>query len=202
MLAQHRVERQLNEITAIQELLNLLDIKSTIITLDTMGSQRDIVSHIIAQGGDYTLALKGNQGHLHKGVKAFFKAAENTEWAGIEYRYSKGTESGHHRLEHRQVWAIPISQLSDLPNRIKWQGLTSVVIVKRERKLWNKTTEEVCFYITRLAANAVMLAQATRSHWGIENSLHWYWMSLSKKAKAGFAGGIALRIWGCYGVCY
>ena len=173
VLAQHRVESKSNEITAIPELLNLLDIKGTIITLDAMGTQRDIASQIIAQGGDYILALKGNQGHLHKVVKAFFKAAENTEWAGIEYRYSEGTEGGHHRIEHRQVWAVPISQLPDLPNRTKWQGFTSVVMVKRERQLWNKTTEEVCFYITSLAADAVVLAQAIRSHWGIENSLHW-----------------------------
>ena len=106
-------------------------------------------------------------------MKAFFQTAEKTQWVGIEYRYSEYSEAGHHRTEHRQVWAIPISQLPDLPNRTKWQGLTSVVMVKRNRRLWNKTTEEVCFYITSLAADASFLAQAIRSHWGIENSLHW-----------------------------
>ena len=106
-------------------------------------------------------------------MKTFFKAAEKSQWAGIEYSYSEYSEAGHHRTEHRQVWAVPISQLPDLPNRTKWKGLTSVVMVKRKRRLWNKTTEEVCFYITSLAADAVFLAQAIRSHWGIENSLHW-----------------------------
>ena len=108
VLAQQRVESKSNEIMAIPDLLNLLDIKGAMITLDAMGTQRDMASQIIAQGGDYILALKGNQGNLHKGVEAIFKAAENTEWAGIEYRYSECMEVGHHRLEHRQVWAIPI----------------------------------------------------------------------------------------------
>ena len=106
-------------------------------------------------------------------MEAFFKAAEESQWAGIEFSYSEYTEAGHHRIEHRQVWAVPISQLSDLPNRTKWKGLTSVVMVKRQRCLWNQTTTEVCFYITSLAADAKIMASAIRSHWGIENSLHW-----------------------------
>jgi predicted transposase YbfD/YdcC len=68
---------------------------------------------------------------------------------------------------------VPISQVSDLPNQSKWQGLTTVVMVQRERRLWNKTTTEVCFYITSLGAEATLLAQAIRAHWSIENSLHW-----------------------------
>lgn len=173
LLAQQRVESKSNEITAIPELLNLLDIQGAVITLDGMGTQRDIASQIIDQGGDYILALKGNQGKLHKGVETFFKAAEKAQWSGIEFSYSECTEAGHHRIEHRSCWAVPISQLPDLSNRWKWKGLTSVVMVKRERRLWNKTTTEVCFYITSLRADATVLATALRSHWGIENSLHW-----------------------------
>ena len=173
VLAQQRVESKSNEISAIPELLNLLDIRGAIITLDAMGTQRDIASQIIDQGGDYILALKGNQGKLHKGVETFFKTAEKTQWEGIEYSHSEYREAGHHRTEHRQVWAVPITQLCDLPNRAKWQGLTTVVMVKRNRRLWNKTTQEVCFYITSLAAESAFLAQAIHSHWGIENSLHW-----------------------------
>ena len=173
VLAQQRVESKSNEITAIPELLNLLDIKGAIITLDAMGTQREIAAQIVDQGGDYILALKGNQGTLHTQVKAFFKMAEQTQWAGIDVSYSECTEAGHHRIERRQVWAVPISQVPDLPNPSKWRGLATVVMVKRERRLWNKTTTEVCFYITSLAADATVLAQAIRSHWGIENSLHW-----------------------------
>ena len=173
MLAQCRVESKSNEITAIPELLALLDIKGAIITLDAMGTQRSIAKQIVGQGGDYILALKGNQGKLHQRVKAFFQHAEETQWSGIEVSYSDTTEAGHHRVEHRQVWAVPITQVPDFPQADKWQGLTTLVMVKRKRRLWNKTTFEVCFYITSLGADATLLAQAIRAHWGIENSLHW-----------------------------
>jgi predicted transposase YbfD/YdcC len=173
VLAQQRVERKSNEITAIPELLNLLDISGAIITLDAMGTQRAIAEQIIDQGGDYILALKGNQGSLHKSVKAFFETAEQSQWAGIDFSHSDCTEAGHHRIEHRQVCAVPLSQVPTLPNRSKWKGFATVVMVKRARQLWNKTTTEVCFYITSLAADAALLARAIRCHWSIENSLHW-----------------------------
>jgi predicted transposase YbfD/YdcC len=173
VLAQQRVERKSNEIAAIPELLNLLDISGAIITLDAMGTQRAIAAQIIDQGGDYILALKGNQGSLHQGVKAFFETAEQNQWAGLELSHSDYTEAGHHRIEHRQVCAVPLSQVPTLPNRSQWKGFATVVMVKRARQLWNKTTTEVCFYITSLAADAVLLARAIRCHWSIENSLHW-----------------------------
>jgi predicted transposase YbfD/YdcC len=173
VLAQQRVESKSNEITAIPELLNLLDISGAIITLDAMGTQRAIAEQIIDQGGDYILALKGNQGSLHKSVKAFFETAEQSQWAGIDFSHSDCREAGHHRIEHRQVWAVPLSQVPTLPSHSKWKGLSTVVMVKRERQLWNKTTTEVCFYITSLAADAALLARAIRCHWGIENSLYW-----------------------------
>jgi predicted transposase YbfD/YdcC len=173
VLAQQRVESKSNEITAIPELLNLLDINGAIITLDAMGTQRQIATQIIEQGGDYILALKGNQGSLHQGVKAFFESAQANQWAGIEHSYDDATEAGHHRIEHRQAWAVALSQVPGLVTRSKWRGLATLVMVKRKRQLWNKTTNEVCFYITSLAADATQLAQAIRAHWGIENSLHW-----------------------------
>jgi predicted transposase YbfD/YdcC len=173
VLAQQRVEGKSNEMTAIPELLNLLDIQGAMITLDAMGTQRKIAAQIIDQGGDYILALKGNQGDLHKRVKAFFSAAEHSQWAGIDVSYHQSVESGHHRIEHRQVWAVPISQIPNFPSAGKWQGLATVVMVKRRRELWNKTTTEVCFYITSLGADAIVLSGAIRCHWGIENSLHW-----------------------------
>ena len=173
VLAQQAVESKSNEITAIPELLNLLDITGAIITLDAMGTQRDIASQIIEQKGDYILALKGNQGNLHKKVVAFFEQAQANNWQGIDYSYSQKTEAGHHRIEHRQVWVVDLDQLPELSEAKKWKGLTSVVMVKRERQLWNKRTTEVCFYITSLEPDAVVLAQVIRAHWGVENSLHW-----------------------------
>jgi len=173
VLAQQRVDGKSNEITAIPELLELLDIEDTIITIDAMGTQTKIADQIIRQGGDYILALKGNQGNLHKGVKTFFEQAIAQNWSGIDVSYSATTEASHHRIEHRQVWVVPISQVPNLPNHKKWKGLASIVMVRRRRLLWNKETEQVCYYITSLDANAAFLAQAIRSHWGIENSLHW-----------------------------
>ncbi len=122
MLAQQRVESKSNEITAIPELLNLLVLFGAIITLDAMGTQTNIAAQIIQQEGDYILSLKGNQCNLHKGVKEFFKKAEVTGWEGIEYTYSETIEAGHHRTERRQVWAMSINQLPDLPNAHKWKG--------------------------------------------------------------------------------
>ncbi len=162
-----------HEITAIPELLELLELEDTIITIDAMGTQTKIADQIIRNGGDYILALKGNQGNLHKGVKTFFEQAIAQDWSGIEVSYSETTEAGHHRIEHRQVWVVSINQVPNLPNYKKWKGLASIVMVRRRRLLWNKETEQVCYYITSLDANAASLAQAIRSHWGIENSLHW-----------------------------
>ncbi len=162
-----------NEITAIPELLDLLELEDTIITIDAMGTQTKIADQIIRNGGDYILALKGNQGNLHKGVKTFFEQAIANNWDGIEVSYSETTEAGHHRIEHRSCWVVPISQVPNLPNQKKWKGLASIVMVRRRRILWNTETERVCYYITSLDANAASLAKAIRSHWGIENSLHW-----------------------------
>ncbi|NER40129.1 MAG: ISAs1 family transposase, partial [Oscillatoria sp. SIO1A7] len=123
--------------------------------------------------GDYILSLKGNQSNLYKEVEAFFKQAQATDWQGIDYSYSGKTEAGHHRIENRQVWAVPIEQLPNVNEAKKWKGLTTVVMVKRKRNLWNKQTTEVCFYITSIQADASVLTKAIRSHWGVENSLHW-----------------------------
>lgn len=82
-------------------------------------------------------------------------------------------EAGHHRLETRQVWSVPVSALPQLHGQADWQDLSSVVMVIRERRLWNKTTREVQFYLSSLPSEARALGQAVRQHWGIENELHW-----------------------------
>ena len=93
--------------TILEELKNLDD---PIITIDAMGTQTKIADQIIRNGGDYILALKGNQGNLHKGVKTFFEQAITQNWSGIKVSYSETTEAGHHRIEHRQVWVVPLNQ--------------------------------------------------------------------------------------------
>jgi predicted transposase YbfD/YdcC len=138
-----------------------------------MGCQKEIASQIIAQKADYVLALKGNQGKLYDEVSYWFEKARTHNFEGIEHSYHQATESAHGRIEIRQYWSVPVCQLGELPNQQQWSGLTSVGMVVCERRLWNKTTIEVRFYISSLEHDALVLANAVRSHWGIENSVHW-----------------------------
>ncbi|MEM6716892.1 MAG: ISAs1 family transposase [Cyanobacteria bacterium P01_C01_bin.147] len=173
VLGQQRVDTKSNEITAVPLLLKLLNLKGTIVTLDAMGTQTAIATQIKQAEGDYVLALKGNQGRLHQGVEQWFEQAQQRGWPDIEYQFIETWESGHHRTEHRQLWAVPITQLPPLPRQSQWLGLTTVVMVRSTRVLWNKTTTEVRFYLSSLAPEAQRHAQGIRSHWSIENSLHW-----------------------------
>lgn len=173
VLGQKKVQSKSNELTAIPALLELLEIEGSLITIDAMGCQKEIASLIVKKKGDYILTLKGNQKLLHKGVKDWFNLAQKENFYGRNYSYHEQVESGHHRIEKRQVWAVNISEFPPLHNQELWTKLTSIVMVVRERRLWNKTTHEVHFYLSSLDANAEKVARAIRSHWGIENSLHW-----------------------------
>jgi predicted transposase YbfD/YdcC len=165
VLGQQTVDRKSNEITAVPLLLKLLNLKGTIVTLDAMGTQTAIAAQIKQAEGDYVLALKGNQGKLHQAVEQWFEEAERQGWSGIEHQVTETLESGHHRTEHRQLWAVPITQLPALPRQSQWLGLTTVVRVRSTRVLWNKTTTDVRFYLSSLAPDAVRHAQVIRSHW-------------------------------------
>lgn len=173
VLAQQKVDSKSNEITAVPLLLKLLNLKGAVVTLDAMGTQTQIATQIKQAEGDYVLALKGNQGKLSQQVEAWFKQAQADNWQGMEYSYHETLESGHHRIEMRQDWAVPVSQLPTLHRQSQWLGLTTVVMVRSQRQLWNKTTTNVRFYISSLEAAAQRHNQVIRSHWSIENSLHW-----------------------------
>ena len=138
-----------------------------------MGTQTAIAAQIYNAKADYILALKGNHPTLYKQVENWFKQAQSKDFEGIEVSYDEQVEKGHHRLEKRQIWCVPVSQLPPLHNQEDWAGLQCVVMVVRVRHLWNKTTHEVQFYLTSLGSDAHKLAQAIRLHWGIENGLHW-----------------------------
>ncbi len=173
VLGQQKVETKSNEITAVPLVLKLLNLKGAVVTLDAMGTQREIVTQIKQAEGEYVLALKGNQGKLSQQVADWFNQAQAKNWEGIDCSYDSRVESGHHRIETRQVWAVPISQLPPLHLQRQWLGLTTVVMVLSKRQLWNKTTTTVRFYISSLDADAQRHNQVIRSHWSIENSLHW-----------------------------
>ncbi len=173
VLGQQKVDGKSNEITAVPLLLQLLNLKGAVVTLDAMGTQTAIAAQIKQAEGEYVLALKGNQGKLNQQVEAWFEQAVAHDFSGIEHTYHSSVEAGHHRIETRQVWTVPVSQLPPLHRQSQWLGLTTVVMVKRTRQLWNQTTTQVCFYLSSLQAQAAWHNQVIRSHWSVENSLHW-----------------------------
>ena len=173
VLGQQKVQDKSNEITAIPALLEMLEIEGSIVTIDAMGCQKEISALIVKKKADYLLALKGNQKLLHKSVKEWFELAREEEFVGREYSYFQKVESGHHRIEKRQVWSVAVSELPQIHNQSSWSGLKTVVMVVSQRRLWNKTTTEVRFYLSSLTSNAEKIAKALRSHWQIENCLHW-----------------------------
>ena len=124
-------------------------------------------------GGEYVCGLKGNQELLHHQVKQWFEESKDKRWQGIDHSYHQTIEGGHHRVETRQVWSVGIEELPPLHRQNKWVGLNTVVMVYRKSKLWNKTSEDIRFYLSSLKGDAQEHSKVIRSHWSIENSLHW-----------------------------
>ena len=174
ILGQEKVATKSNEITAIPELLNKLALKGCIVTIDAMGCQSKIASLIQQEGADYVLALKGNQGEIHDAVKLVFEHGEQTGFKHLQHDYHRTFEKGHGRLETREYWTTdvvdPIAEMSGKP---LWEGLMSIGKVKSRRVEKDKTSEETRYYLSSLSSNAKEFAKAVRSHWSIENSLHW-----------------------------
>ena len=171
VLAQVKVQDKSNEITALPALLELLDLKGAILTLDAMGTQKQIASQIHTAQADYVLTLKANHPTLFQQVEQWFKDAR--EQATLPPAMTRTIEAGHHRIDTRQGWAIALDQLPPLHQSEEWLGLQSIVIVERTRQLWNKTTHEIQFYLSSLAADDPRSTHVIRQHWSIENSQHW-----------------------------
>lgn len=171
VLGQTKVRDKSNEITAVPALLELLDISGCIVTLDAMGTQKTIAAQIQGAEADYILCLKANHPMLFNQVKTWFETerSANTLPKSAEYK----VESGHHRIERREVWTIPLSDFPSLHQADGWVGLRTIVIVERTRQLWNKTTHEIQYYLTSLHQGNPRIGSAIRQHWGIENSQHW-----------------------------
>jgi len=171
VLGQRKVEDKSNEITAIPELLKLLEIKGCIVTIDAMGCQKEIASQIRQQEGDYVLALKGNQGGLLEDVQWLFEQAINTNFVDVAHDFSQSIDKGHGRLEIRRCWTL--SNLEYLVQKPLWSGFQTVAMVQTERKINGKVSTENRYYISSLPGDATVIAHAVRTHWSIENSLHW-----------------------------
>lgn len=172
-LGQIKVEDHSNEITAIPGLLELIEIKGAIVTIDAMGTQTEIVRLIQEKKADYVLALKSNHPTLYSQVKNWFDAAIASNFEGLKVSQDHRVEKGHHRREKRSVWAVSLAEFGGLYKQEQWLGLQSIVMIERTRHLWNKITHEVQFYLSSLQANAQVLGNIIRTHWGIENQVHW-----------------------------
>src|SRR6516225_2806786 len=171
VLGQIKVAEKANEIVAIPKLLDLLAIEGAILTIDARGCQRGIAQKIIDKKADYVLALKGNQGSLHEDVKLFIaeQTAKNFEDATISR--DRSVDADHGRIETRNVTVI--HDVAWLRQRHDWPGLNGIVVVESSRELPDRTEQETRLYLTSLTASAAVLGPAVRSHWAIENSLHW-----------------------------
>jgi len=172
VLGQVKVDDKSNEITAIPQLLDLLEIAGCIVTIDAMGCQKEISKKIIGKDADYALALKENQGGLYEDVQELFSYAEETGFADCDYH--KTVEKGHGRIEICECWTISSAEyMPYLRNLSDWANLRTIVMVKRERRLGIKVEIEVKYYISSLLSSAQHILSVIRGHWGIENQLHW-----------------------------
>jgi predicted transposase YbfD/YdcC len=172
-LGQVACDEKSNEITAIPELLRLVDVAGGVVTIDAMGCQKQIAGAVVAAKGDYVLALKGNQGALHEAVVNHLMSRWEEEFAGDEVGRRRTEETGHGRRESRTY--IQLAAPKDLPGIEAWRGLKSIGVAISETARDGKTVDEVRYYISSLAveADAKAFAHAVRSHWGVENGCHW-----------------------------
>ena len=168
VLAQQKVDDKSNEITAILKLLELLDIKGNIITIDAMGTQKEIAQQIIDSGGDYILALKGNHSILHDDVIGFFN--DNLDQPQKNFNIATEVDCGHGRIEERSCF---VTDKIDWLGELKFAGMKSIVCINASRTINDIISNEKRYYISSLPANAKKINMAIRDHWTVENCLHW-----------------------------
>jgi predicted transposase YbfD/YdcC len=173
VLGQVKVDEKSNEITAIPQLLEALEVKGCIVTIDAMGCQTDIAEKIIDREADYVLALKENQGNLFEDVERLFDDLEDSQYQAYEFDYDKMVNKDHGRLEIRECWTISdpevLTYLRGFPN---WKKLTTVSRIRSERRIGEEQTCEDRYHLSNLSG-AKCILKSVRSHWGIENELHW-----------------------------
>lgn len=182
VLGQLKVEEKSNEITAVPELLRVLELAGCIVTVDAMGCQKKIAKEIIEADADYVLALKGNQETVHAEVKSFLDATLEEKQkkrpsgamlpkAAAQLQELETVEKDHGRLETRRYYQS--AELEWFADQAKWEGLRSVGMVEALREVEGKTTVERRYYLSSLALDVATFARAVRGHWGVENKLHW-----------------------------
>lgn len=171
VLGQRKVNEKSNEITALPELLKVLDLNGAVVSIDAMGCQTKIAAQIVSQQGDYVLALKANQGLLHQDVQQLFEHAHNQNFRDIEHDFYQTQEQGHGRQEIRRYWVMGKTEY--LIGAENWAKLTTIGCVESQRQVGDTITSEKRYYLLSLPLDATGFATAVRGHWGIENQLHW-----------------------------
>lgn len=171
VLAQSKSLSKKNEVSTVLELIELLELKGSVITADAMHCLKKTAKAITKKGGDYALQVKNNQGKLAREIKAYFHKVRRDEPELIESNRLELTNDGHGRIEHRSHVQLPVNDW--LEQRKGWDKLTSVIEVTRTRYIGDKESVEVSYYISSLDIDLPQIARVIRKHWAIENSAHW-----------------------------
>lgn len=169
-LGQQAVKDKSNEVTAMEPLLKMLDLKGCIVTTDAIHSHKGTARAIVEQGGDYVLPIKDNEKNFKEEIETLFQEGFKNDFRGIDADEYETLEKGHGRIEYRKYWMI---DAEELPSAKEWTGLKSVGFCIRERKMKGKTTKEEVFFATSLELDAKLFSGVVRDHWQVENKLHW-----------------------------
>jgi len=174
VLGEVKVDENSNEITAIPRLLQMLDLSGCLVTIDAIGTQTEIARQIVEQGGDYLLAVKENQGRLYEDLEYLFQLERQQDFRQSPLTYAKQVNKNHGRLEIRQCWATSAAEYLDyLREGSKWRGLKTLAMIVSERREGDKIEVKTRYFISSLAAPAKTILKSKRTHWSIENQLHW-----------------------------
>ena len=173
VLGQVKVDEKSNEITAIPQLLEALEVAGCIVTIDAMGCQTDIAEKIIDREAEYVLALKENQGNLYEDVEHLFADLEDSQYQAYAFDYEKTVNKDHGRIEIRECWTISdLEVLCHLRGFANWKNLVTVSRIRSQRWIGEAKSCEDRYHLASITGARPVL-WAVRSHWGIENELHW-----------------------------
>ena len=174
VLGQVKVDDKSNEIPAIPRLLELLDIAGCLVTIDAIGTQSEIAKKVVDGGGDYLLPVKENQGQLFEDMEKLFSIEEREGFITPGYTYARKVDDNHGRVEIRECWATSSAEcLNYLRGKDNWKQLCTLAMIRSERQVGDKVEIKTRYFISSAQMNAKAVLKAKRSHWGIENRLHW-----------------------------
>ncbi len=174
VLGQRKVDDKSNEITAIPELLRLLDVSGCIVTIDAMGCQKKIAQTIRDEKADYLLCVKDNQSKLKQDLVDWFAYGDNQQFEGMLMDFDQTFHKTSGRIEIRRCWVVrdPVA-FEHIRHYAGWADLNSIIRIQRERRNGMHISHETAYYISSLTASPALILDATQHHWTIENSFHW-----------------------------